>query len=166
MAEHHNSIRRAVSGTASRMLRTRWLVRAPITLYRARLGFLMGPRFLLLEHIGRKSGQTRYVVLEVILHPSASTYVVASGFGGHAQWFQNISANPAVRLHIGSRAPLPATARTLSPGEAETALALYAQAHPKAWAAIQPVLERTLEWGEAAGGAGDLPLAEFTLDGR
>jgi hypothetical protein len=58
------------------------LVRAPVGLYRARLGFLLGSRLLMLEHTGRKSGARRYVVLEVVGHPRPRTYVVASGFGG------------------------------------------------------------------------------------
>lgn len=60
---------------------------APIWLYRARLGFVLGSRTLMLEHVGRKSGAKRYVVLEVVGHPAPDTYVVASGFGEHAQWF-------------------------------------------------------------------------------
>jgi hypothetical protein len=63
------------------LLRTRWLVRAPVWLYRARLGILLGPRFVMLEHTGRKSGARRYVVLEVVQHRAAGSYVVVSGFG-------------------------------------------------------------------------------------
>ena len=51
---------------ATRMLRTRWFVRAPIWLFRVRLGFLFGHRLLMLEHVGRKSGLARYVALEVV----------------------------------------------------------------------------------------------------
>ncbi|HTM84573.1 MAG TPA: nitroreductase family deazaflavin-dependent oxidoreductase, partial [Mycobacterium sp.] len=39
-------------------------MRAPIWLYRARLGALLGSRLLMLEHRGRTSGARRYVVLE------------------------------------------------------------------------------------------------------
>jgi hypothetical protein len=55
---------------AARLLGVRWFVRAPIWLFRARLGFLAGSRLIMLEHIGRTSGQRRYVVLEVVDHPS------------------------------------------------------------------------------------------------
>ena len=44
----------------------RRLARAPIWLYRARLGWCLGPRFVLVEHTGRASGKTRQTVLEVI----------------------------------------------------------------------------------------------------
>ena len=42
---------------AARLLRTRWIVRAPIPLFRAGLGWLFGGRFVMAEHIGRKSGK-------------------------------------------------------------------------------------------------------------
>ena len=58
----------------ARLLKNRALVRAPIWLYRARLGFVMGHRMLLLEHIGRKSGARRYAVLEVVERPAHDRY--------------------------------------------------------------------------------------------
>jgi hypothetical protein len=42
------------------------LARAPIPLLRHGFGRLLGPRFLLLEHLGRHSGLPRYVALEVV----------------------------------------------------------------------------------------------------
>ena len=53
---------------AAALLRVRWLVRAPIWLYRAGLGFVFGSRFLLLQHRGRRTGQVRQVMLEVVDH--------------------------------------------------------------------------------------------------
>lgn len=129
---------------ANRLLRTRWLVRAPIWLYRARLGGLLGGRMLMLEHIGRTSGARRHVVLEVIDHRSADSYVVASGFGDRAQWFRNITANPRVRVYAGSRAPAPATARVLEQSEADRVLGDYIQRHPRSWEQFRAVLEQTL----------------------
>jgi deazaflavin-dependent oxidoreductase (nitroreductase family) len=86
---------------AAGLLRVRWLARAPIGLYRARLGFLLGSRLLMPEHLGRKSGTRRYVVLEVVAHPRPGAYVMASGFGARAQWFRNVRANPHVRIYAG-----------------------------------------------------------------
>jgi hypothetical protein len=43
----------------------RFMMRAPIALYRVGLGGLLGKRFLLLEHTGRKSGLTRRTALEI-----------------------------------------------------------------------------------------------------
>ena len=65
----------------------RWLLRAPVWLYRLGLGGLLGDRFLLLTHIGRKSGQLRQNVLEVVEHDEATgAYVIASGWGDKADW--------------------------------------------------------------------------------
>lgn len=129
---------------AARLLRVRWVVRAPVALYRARLGFVLGSRLLMLEHAGRTSGARRHVVLEVVDRPRPGTYVVVSGFGERAQWLRNVRADPRVRVYAGSRRPAPATARQLSAEDAAAALAAYAARHPRAWARLKPVLESTL----------------------
>ncbi|MDV3124761.1 nitroreductase family deazaflavin-dependent oxidoreductase [Mycobacterium sp. 21AC1] len=128
----------------ARILRNRWLMRAPIWLYRAGAGALLGSRVLMLEHIGRKSGTRRYVVLEVIDHPTPDTYVVASGFGSRAQWFRNIEADPHIRVWAASRKPRHGTARILSQDEADRTLAVYRNRRPKAWEQFKPILEDTL----------------------
>lgn len=148
---------------AARLLRTRWLVRAPVGLYRARLGILLGPRFVLLEHTGRKTGATRHVVLEVVARPAPGTYAVTSGLGELAQWFRNIRVDPRVRVFRGSHAPISATARVLPGDEAAAMLTAYAHRHPRAWAAMRPVLTETL------GRPGDDPvtgLPVVILDSR
>jgi deazaflavin-dependent oxidoreductase (nitroreductase family) len=98
----------------------------------------------MLEHIGRRSGARRYVVLEVVDHPAPDTYVVSSGFGTKAQWYRNITANPRVRVYPGSRPPAPATARVLDHDEADRTLAAYRAQHPREWARFKRVLEKTL----------------------
>ncbi|HEX5253029.1 MAG TPA: nitroreductase family deazaflavin-dependent oxidoreductase [Mycobacterium sp.] len=132
------------SRVAARLLRSRRLVRAPIWIYKARAGALFGSRILLLEHIGRRSGARRYAVLEVVDHPAADAYVVASGFGRKAQWFRNIAANPRVRVYVGSHPPAPATARVLDQHEADRTLATYRTRRPRTWEQFKPVLEDTL----------------------
>ncbi len=135
---------KAIADVGSRLLRSRLLMRAPIWIYRMRLGFLLGSRMLMLEHVGRRSGLTRRVVLEVIGHPAPDTYVVASGFGGRAQWFRNVRAQPQVRVSVAGCADAPATARVLGVAEADAALADYVARHPRAWRTFKPVLESTL----------------------
>lgn len=126
------------------LLRSRPLMRAPIWLYRARLGFLFGSRLLLLEHIGRKSGLPREVVLEVLDQPDPDTFTVASGFGTRAQWYRNIQANPQVRVSVANRVSVPAAARVLTTSEADAALRSYIAHHGRAWETMKPVLESTL----------------------
>ncbi|WP_067827207.1 nitroreductase family deazaflavin-dependent oxidoreductase [Nocardia inohanensis] len=143
----------------ARLLRTRWFVRAPIGLFRVRLGFLFAGRLLLLEHLGRKSGRPRYVVLETVARPTPETVIVASGFGPNAQWYRNLRAHPACRVSIGFRHRVPAAARTLTPGEAEPVLAEYRRSHPAAYKELSGVIEQATGIGIA-----EVPLLELTLD--
>ena len=154
----------ALAAWAAGLLRVRCLARAPIGLYRARLGFLLGSRLLMLEHLGRKSGARRYVVLEVVAHPRPGTYVVASGFGTKAQWFRNVRANPHVRVYAGGRGPAPATARLRTTEETAATLAAYAAGHPRAWAALKPVFETTLG-ARISDQEISLPMIAFELAG-
>lgn len=139
-----SGLRERLAQAGAGLLRVRWLVRAPIWIYRARLGAIFGGRLLMLEHRGRRSGARRYVVLEVVDHPDPGTYVVVSGFGKRAQWYRNVEADPRVRVYLRSRPPVAAEARPLGPAEAASALRRYAAAHPRAWSSLRPVLEETL----------------------
>ena len=147
----------------ARMLRNRVLTRAPIWLYRARLGFVFGSRTLMLEHVGRKSRAKRYVVLEVVGHPVPDAYVVASGFGEHAQWFRNLMANPRVRVSVARHGPRAATARRLPAAEADAVLTDYVSRHPRAWANFKNVLENTLGTAISTRDT-PLPMVELRLD--
>lgn len=102
---------------AHKFLTTLSLARAPIALYRRGLGLLFGQRLLMLEHVGRTSGETRYVVLETVGRPSANVIVVASGFGPSAQWYRNLRAQPKCRVSIGRQQHCPALARLMDEAE-------------------------------------------------
>lgn len=116
---------------------TRLLFRAPILFYRLGLGFLLGGRFLMLEHIGRKSGKRRYVTLEVVRHDrEAGAYVVASAWGERADWFRNVVQTPAVRVSSGFRRRRPAQAVRLPQAVAARELCDYAARHPQAFAML------------------------------
>lgn len=67
---------------------SRLLFRLPLHLYRAGLGPMFGHRLLVVNHIGRVTGKRRQVVLEVIVHDDDGSYVVASGWGPSAAWYQ------------------------------------------------------------------------------
>lgn len=79
----------------------RFVLRMPIYLYRIGLGFLLGDRFLMLTHTGRKSGLSRRVVLEVAQHDFVNDrYYIASGWGEKSNWYQNILNNPNVKFQV------------------------------------------------------------------
>ncbi len=111
----------------------RALARLPIHLYRMHLGGLMGDRFLLLHHVGRKSGKRRQVVLEVVEHTDDG-YVVCSGFGPKADWYRNVLAHPDVVIQVRRR---PRRHRPPArPAEGGELMARYAPRHPKAAARL------------------------------
>ena len=82
----------------------RFGLRLPIWLYHIRLGWLLGDRFLMLTHMGRKSGLPHQTVIEVIRHDKETdTYYVVSGWGKKSDWYQNIQKTPEVTVHVGGR---------------------------------------------------------------
>jgi deazaflavin-dependent oxidoreductase (nitroreductase family) len=110
---------------------SRFLFRFPILIFRVGLGFLLGRRFLLLEHTGRKSGLPRDSVLEVIRYdPNEAAYYVVSGFGSQSDWYLNISKEPEVRIQVG-RKWMRARAETLPADRAEKEILGYAERYPR-----------------------------------
>ncbi len=109
----------------------RFFYRSPIALYRLRLGGLLGGRFILLEHLGRRSGQWRTAVLEVVERADDGGVLIVSGFGAGSQWCRNLTANPGVWFTLG-RDRTRATARRLDPDETEALLDRYRQTNPRA----------------------------------
>jgi hypothetical protein len=76
----------------------RALLSLPVHLYHARLGFLLGHRFLLLVHTGRRTGLSHETVLEVIRYDRAAhEAVVAAGWGRRTGWLHNVEGRH--RLH-------------------------------------------------------------------
>jgi len=125
---------------AAWVLTTRPVVRAPIWLYRAGLGFVFGGRLLMLEHIGRTSGEPRYVVLEVADRPAPDEAIIASGFGYRAQWLRNLVANPGCRVSIGFRRRMPAVATVIDPAESARLLSQYQRRHPRTWQQLEAAI--------------------------
>lgn len=107
----------------------RALARAPLALSRARLGWLLGGRFLVLIHRGRRTGRVHRTVLEVVNHePRTATYHVVSGWGPRAEWYRNVVECPTVELMIGTR-HVPAMASRVSRDEADRIFRDYAARH-------------------------------------
>lgn len=109
---------------------SRILWRLPIRMYRLGLGGLFGNRLMLLNHVGRVSGERRQAVIEVVEHDQRG-YVAASGFGKRANWYRNVMKNPDVVIQLGRR-PIPVTATELPAEEAAEIMARYAPRHPVA----------------------------------
>jgi deazaflavin-dependent oxidoreductase (nitroreductase family) len=107
----------------------RLLFRAPLYLYRAGLGWMLGSRILILHHIGRVSGKQRQAVLEVVEHSSTDdSFVVASGWGSSAAWYRNVMHRPGVTIQVGRRS-ISVTAVELTQAEGADIFAGYAMKH-------------------------------------
>jgi deazaflavin-dependent oxidoreductase (nitroreductase family) len=106
--------------------------RIPILFYRLGLGGLLGTRFLLLTHTGRRSGKERQTVLEVVRYDKETpSFVVAAGFGPKSDWYRNTRMDPRVIVTSG-RHRWEMIARFLSSEEAGEEMLDYASRHPRA----------------------------------
>jgi deazaflavin-dependent oxidoreductase (nitroreductase family) len=124
----------------------RALLRLPIHLYHWRLGLLLGHRFLLLVTIGRKTGQRRETVLEVVRYDRATREaIVAAGWGSKTAWLHNVEAGLAREVWIGRARYVPAY-RVLGPDEAEDVFADYEHRNRFAAPVVRSVLSRLVGW--------------------
>jgi deazaflavin-dependent oxidoreductase (nitroreductase family) len=111
----------------------RFGLRLPIWLYRAHLGWLLGDRFLMVTHIGRKSGQPHQTVIEVVQHKKdTDTYYVVSGWGEKSDWYQNLRKTPSVTIQAGGRT-FHSKAEFVPVEQAIDRLKAYAHNHPTAF---------------------------------
>ncbi len=112
---------------------TRVALRAPTLLYRARLGLLLGDRFLCIVHRGRVSGRVRRTVVEVVgFDREAEEALVVAGWGPGTQWYRNLEAAPAIEVDVGRRRWREPEQRFLDEAERVVALRRYVGEHPRA----------------------------------
>lgn len=110
----------------------RWLLDLPLMLDALHPNVLLGDRFVIIVHRGRRSGRVRRTALEVVRHdPVTGEIVVASGWGAQAGWYRNLRAAPALEIHHGRRRFRPVQ-RFLREAEAAAIMRDYAADHPRA----------------------------------
>lgn len=105
------------------------LFKVPLFLYRLRLGWLFGKRFMLLTHVGRHSGKVRRTILAVLRFDEQTKEIYAVSAWKGSDWYSNIQAAPALQVETGfvRYAPLQ---RTLSPEAITTTFMDYRNKHP------------------------------------
>jgi deazaflavin-dependent oxidoreductase (nitroreductase family) len=121
--------------------------RVPTLIFRVDRGRLLGRRFLLLVHRGRKSGLERKAVLEVIKYeaePPAAA--VLSGWGERSQWFRNLQAAPPVAIWIGGERWLSPQFEVLKPDRVVEVMEEYRRNHP----VLMSLLDRFFGWSRDA----------------
>ena len=122
----------------------RRLFRAPVYLYRWKCGWLLGHRFLLLIHVGRRTRLTHYTILEIMeFRPDVPEMIVMSGFGPNADWLRNIEITPDPEVVVGSER-FTAAHRMLDAEEAVSVLAGYERRHRLLAPIVHIVLSRLL----------------------
>ncbi len=113
-----------------------------MALYSMDAGWLLGHRFLLLAHRGRRTGRVYRTVLEVIAWDETTREaVVMSGFGRGSQWYRNVLAHDPVEVRIARLRFVPQV-RELSTEEAARALAGYEERNRVATPVLRRVLSR------------------------
>jgi deazaflavin-dependent oxidoreductase (nitroreductase family) len=80
-----------------------WVSRWSLPLYRLRLGWLLGHRFMLITHVGRRSGKTRRTCVMVLRFDARSGEAFVAAGSPRADWYLNIHASPAVGVAVGAR---------------------------------------------------------------
>ncbi len=127
----------------------RWLLNAPVVVYRCGGGLLLGHPFLLLTHIGRRSGAPHDSVLEVVRYePGRSEATVVCGFGRGSDWFRNLEAHPYCLVTIAGQR-FPAVHRVLPGDEAVAVMAGYERRNRLVAPVVRVALSRL-----SAGGTG------------
>lgn len=82
-----------------------------------------------ITHIGRKSGEPRHVVLEVVKHdPATDTYYIAAAWGEKSDWVKNIQVNPNVHVQVGRR-NLDMISEQLTTDQSEMVILDYSRRH-------------------------------------
>ncbi len=146
----------------------RWLAlmfKLPRALFRLRLDWLLGRRFLEVAHVGRVSGKIRRTVLEVIAYdPKTGESFVVSAYGEGADWYRNLALAPPHHVRQAGRGHS-AECRFLSGAEAREVAETFCRHHPVEARLARPVLRRIGAAITPQGGTADilarLPMVAF-----
>jgi deazaflavin-dependent oxidoreductase (nitroreductase family) len=104
--------------------------RLPLPLYRAGLGWLLGDTFMLLVHVGRRTGRPHEMTAMVLDHdPAARAVVICANWGASSDWVRNLRAGPALRVQVGRDSFTPEH-RFLTEDEAYAVVREFCRRHP------------------------------------
>lgn len=118
-------------------------MRLPRPLYRRGWGSLLGHVFLMITHVGRKTGKPRETVaMALTYNRETRAVVVCSAWGAGTDWIRNLRANPALRIEIGSASYVP-NQRFLTEDESVAVAVGFRARHP--WRLR--LFSRILGWG-------------------
>jgi deazaflavin-dependent oxidoreductase (nitroreductase family) len=105
------------------------MLKLPLLLYRTGLGRLLGHRFMLLTHVGRRSGKVRQTVLAVLHFDLKTREIMTISAWSASDWYKNILALPALQVETGSTRYVPIH-HSLSSEEIASLFEDYRSKHP------------------------------------
>jgi deazaflavin-dependent oxidoreductase (nitroreductase family) len=105
------------------------IFKLPVFLYRLRLGWLLGKRFMQITHVGRRSGKVRRTILAVLRFDDKTKEIYAVSAWKGSDWYYNLQATPALQVETGFVHYVPVQ-RTLSPEEITATFVEYRKRHP------------------------------------
>ena len=118
----------------------RIVLKAPNLLYRCNVGWLLGHRFVQIEHTGRRSGAHYDTVVEVLSWERGSgEVIIMSGWGPTADWYRNVRAGTPTAITFARRS-YPVSHRDLREDEAVEVLRQYEERNR--W--MRPIIHRVL----------------------
>jgi deazaflavin-dependent oxidoreductase (nitroreductase family) len=104
-------------------------MKMPLILYRLGLGWMLGKRFMLLTHKGRRSGKVYRTVLAVLRFDEKTREILAVSPWSASHWYRNIQATPALEVETGGVRYAPKQ-RGLSPEEIAAAFIAFRNQYP------------------------------------
>lgn len=118
--------------------------RMPLYLFRRGWGWVLGRTFLLLVHVGRRTGKLHSAVAMVLADDRATgEVVICSGWGPDADWVHNLRAGPAREVCIGRERFVP-DHRFLTNDEAFAVGVEFRRRHPRRLRLVSWILG----WGD------------------
>jgi deazaflavin-dependent oxidoreductase (nitroreductase family) len=110
------------------------LMKMPLFLYRLGLGWFFGKRFVLITHVGRRSGKVYRSVLAILKFDAQTQEMVVVSPWSKSNWYRNIQAEPALEVEtgegIGRRLRYKPEQRNLLPEEIAAAFIQFRREHP------------------------------------
>lgn len=107
----------------------KFFFKVPVWMYKIGFGGferLVGAQWMLITHIGRKSGKRYDSMVDVMDYDKATdTYYIEAAYGTRADWYRNIQASPNFEARVGRR-KFEARAKALSTeGSADMLVKFY-----------------------------------------
>ena len=116
------------------------LYRFPVYLYTWGLGWMFGKRFVLFQHVGRKSGKHYQTVVEVVeIEKNTSNVIVVAGYGFRTQWYQNLHHMQTTTIQLGKH-KFQVRIELLSPEDGADIMARYYQRYGKVTGVLFSIL--------------------------